>query len=224
MLKLGLVDSQSIFLDGLEAVLNPPSFQVVARGSTADDALEIAAHSRPDILILDMSLLGNNYFIIETLRALSVDSKVVILTTSTDLDAPIRALESGAFGYLLKSTTTEELKSALQTVSEGNTFISPSIACGVIKMLRAEAAEKTTTPSRLSRREDQIVQHLLLGGTNKEIAAHLRLTEKTVKNYMTSVMQKLQVRNRVQLVLEAQKHGIGGQRIEPSTNAPIAAE
>ena len=224
MLKLGLVDSQTIFVDGLEAVLKPPSFQVVARGSTADDALEIAAQSRPDILLLDMSLLGNNFFIIETLRALSAGSKVVVLTTSSDFDYPIRALESGAFGYVLKSTTTEELKSALQTVSEGNTFISPSIACGVIKMLRAEAAEKTTTPSRLSRREDQIVQHLLLGGTNKEIAAHLRLTEKTVKNYMTSVMQKLQVRNRVQLVLEAQKHGIGGQRIEPSTNAPIAAE
>ena len=224
MLKLGLVDNQSIFLDGLEAVLKPPSFQVVARGSTADDALEIAAQSRPDILILDMSLLGDNFFIIETLRALSGDSKVVIMTVSNDLDAPIRALESGAFGYVLKSTTTDELKSALGIVSDGNTFISPSIACGVIKMLRAEAAEKTTAPSRLSRREDQIVQHLLLGGTNKEIAANLRLTEKTVKNYMTSVMQKLQVRNRVQLVLEAQKHGMGGQRrIEPPT-ASIAAE
>ena len=224
MIRLGLVDNQSIFLDGLEAVLKPPCFLVVARGGTADDALEMVAQSRPDILILDMSLLEDHFFIIETLRALSADTKVVILTTSTDLDCPIKALESGAFGYLLKSTTTDELKSALQIVSEGSTFIAPSIACGVIKMLRAEAVEKITTSSRLSRREDQIVQHLLLGGTNKEIAAHLRLTEKTVKNYMTSVMQKLQVRNRVQLVLEAQRHGIGGlRRIEPR-NHPIAAE
>lgn len=120
----------------------------------------------------------------------------------------MKAFEAGAIGYVLKGSTDEELMQAIETVLAGETFITPSFASKVISALRTSAMPRSAPQAvRLSVREDQIVRLLLLGRTNKEIAHRLQISEKTVKHYMTLLMQKLHARNRVEVVLAAQELG-----------------
>ena len=151
---------------------------------------------------------GDPFEAIAKIAEFSPLTKVLAFTASAGIDYAVRALEAGVSGYVLKGSTANELSEAIQKVLTGDTFITPSFATKVIVALRDASLRKIAARAiKLSLREDQIIKLLLRGRTNKEIASQLKISEKTVKHYMTLLMQKLNVRNRLEVIIAAQKLG-----------------
>lgn len=209
VVSVAFVDDHPILLDGLaQAFSANDGYRVVGTGGCTADALRIVGDMRPDVLVMDLSMPGNPLETIQKVGEMSPPTKIVIFTASANIDLAVRTLEVGATGYVLKGCTAAELSAAIQSVLAGDTFVTPSFATTVIAALRNAALRKTTARAvKLSIREDQIVRLLLRGWTNKEIANQLCISEKTVKNYMTLLMQKLNVRNRLEVIIATQKLG-----------------
>ncbi|RIK83682.1 MAG: DNA-binding response regulator [Hyphomicrobiales bacterium] len=207
--SIAFVDDHPVLLDGLAHIFSELArFEVLAVGRCASDVVELATAKHPDVVLLDLNMPGDAFAAIVRTRELSPETKIVVFTASAGIDHAVRALEAGATGYVLKGSTDDELMQAIDTVLAGETFITPSFASKVIAALRAASIRRTAAQKvKLSVREEQIVRLLLLGRTNKEIAQRLQISEKTVKHYMTLLMQKLQARNRVEVVLAAQELG-----------------
>lgn len=204
---LALFDDHPILLDGLSSILSKSDeFAVVATGSSAAEALSLSLSCNVDVIIVDLDMPGNVFETILRIRAQSPDIKILVFTASVAIDHAVRALEAGAHGYVLKGSTASELADAIRSVMNGDTYVTQSFAAKVIAALRNATARKMALQAmRLSLREEQVVRLLLRGKTNKEIANSLCISEKTVKHYMSLLMQKLQVRNRIEVVLAAQK-------------------
>jgi len=214
-IQVACIDDHPILLEGLESILSESGkYKVVATGKSSEDAIHIAQKDQPEILILDLNMPGDAFQAIADIRKSSPVTRVLAFTASAGIDHAVRALDAGATGYVLKGSTDEELMQAMNIVLSGETFITPSFASKVIAALRDVSVRRSTARKiNLSVREDQIVRLLLLGRTNKEIARQLNISEKTVKHYMSLLMQKLQARNRVEVVLAAQE--LGEYRAEP---------
>lgn len=130
------------------------------------------------------------------------DTKVIVFTASSAIQPAVELIEAGISGYVLKGSSSSDLHDAIISAYNGDTYITPGFATKVIvSMKTAELRRKAQQPERLHHREEQIVSGLLKGQTNREIGLTLNISEKTVKHYMTSLMNKLNVRNRVELVI-----------------------
>ncbi|MBB3458983.1 DNA-binding NarL/FixJ family response regulator [Rhizobium sp. BK313] len=170
------------------------------------DALRIAEEHRPDVLVLDLNMPGDAIAAIEVIIRNYHSTRIIVFTAASNIDTAIRVLDLGVNGYVLKGSTARDLHEAIRIVHSGNTFITPGFATKVIlSMKAAEMRRKTQVQKQLSAREEQIVRYLMMGKTNREIARMLDISEKTVKHYMTLLMQKLDARNRLEVVLAAQK-------------------
>ena len=179
--------------------------EVLSTGSTARDIIDISSRVRPDVIIVDLSMAGDVFAAIATSVKISPDTKIVAFTAATGVDTAIRALDAGANGYVLKGSSADELLRAVEAVRHGETYITQNFASQVIAALRNETVRRVAAEAvRFSIREEQIVRLLLRGNTNKQIAGALGISEKTVKNYMTILMQKLNARNRLEVVIAAQ--------------------
>lgn len=219
--SIAFVDDHPVLLGGLAYMFSEiPRFEVLGTGRCATDINELS-NKRPDIILVDLNMPGDAFAAIKRSRETSPPTRIIVFTASAGIDHAVKALEAGATGYVLKGSTDEELIQAIDTVLAGETFITPSFASKVIAALRSSsirglAAQKV----RLSVREDQIVRLLLIGRTNKEIAMCLKISEKTVKHYMTLLMQKLHARNRVEVVLAVQELGSFNPEpaVEPMTS------
>lgn len=201
-----VIDDHPILRTGLVSVLSAQSgFDVVASGSSAADVGSLVAQHRPDLLLIDICMPGNVFEAVAMLRTQNEKVRIVAFTASDRIDHAISAIEAGVNGYVLKGSTLQELNNAITAVLAGESFITPSFANKVIASIHAPATRGTPHQTHLSIREEQIVKLLLTGCTNKEIARNLSISDKTVKHYMTILMQKLSVRNRVEVVIAAQK-------------------
>jgi two-component system nitrate/nitrite response regulator NarL len=207
--SVALVDGHPVTIEGLTHVLaTQGAFSVIARGGSARDALAIAERHQPNLIILDLAIPGSAIAAISDITTRYPEIGIVAFTAAPGVDYAVNAMEAGARGYVSKSCLPDELIRAAKAVATGNTYVSQNFAGEVITALRNASVRKIAMQAlRLSAREDQIVQFLLGGKTNKEIASRLGLTERTVKHYMTVLMQKLNVRNRVEVVIAAQKLG-----------------
>lgn len=207
-IRVAIVDDHPIFREGVAfTIRSSRAFEIVAEGASADDAIRIAKEQLPDVILLDVSMPGGG---IEAARAISAACpvvKVIMLTVSEQEEDVTQALEAGANGYILKGTSGTDLLTTLQSVSRGESYVSPGLAARLLAVSMRNVRQ-TPRPSEqvdLTKREEQILELVARGLTNKEIANSLTISEKTVKHYMTNVMQKLQVRNRVEAVLALQK-------------------
>ena len=205
-ISVALFDGHPIMLGGLIGAFSTSrDFQIVAKGASAADAVIAAQRYRPDLVVLDLSISGNAYDAIARIIVECPSTKVVVFTGLVGVETALRALEVGASGFVSKGSTAEELGKALRSVAGGETYITQSFATQVIAALRdASLRKRAAAAIKLSIREEQIVRLLLRGKTNKEIARQLAISEKTVKHYMTLLMQKLNARNRIEVVLAAQ--------------------
>jgi len=157
-------------------------------------------------MVLDLYMPGNVFEVISEIGANPGGTKVVAFTAMTGSDYAVRALHAGAKGYVLKGSSADELIQGVRAAHSGETYITPAFAIKVIEALRiASLRKRAAGPIKLSIREEQIVSLLLRGRTNREIAIGLGIGEKTVKNYMTILMQKLHARNRLEVLIAAQK-------------------
>jgi DNA-binding NarL/FixJ family response regulator len=205
--SIALVDDHPLMVEAVRSVLGKTNlFQVVASGSAARDVVEIGTAIRPDVMLVDLGMVGDIYAAISTVTRQSSATKIVVFTAATGVECAIRALDSGASGYVLKGCSSEELIGAINSSLSGEVYIAGAFAAQVIAALRdANVRRKAADAVRLSIREEQIIRLLLKGKTNKEIANAINLCEKTVRHYMTILMQKLQVRNRLEAVIAAKK-------------------
>jgi DNA-binding NarL/FixJ family response regulator len=207
--RVAFVDDHPVLLDGIAALFGrDPAFEVVATGGSAEAALRIVETHAPEILFMDLSMPGNVFAAITDISRSHGTTKTVVFTAFSSVDSALRALDAGAVGFVLKGSTMAELFEAIDAVRRGELFITRQYASQVLSGLRNRARQDEINKAiKLSVREKQILEHLMHARTNREIADRLLLSEKTVKHYMTNLMSKLNARNRVELVIEAQKTG-----------------
>lgn len=202
-----VIDDHPLMIEAICTLLEKtPGFEVIGTGTSAYDVVELCKTAKPQIALVDLSLPGDVYAAIANVAKTCPATKIVAFTAATGVDPAIRALDAGASGYVLKGSSSAELIQAISFVQSGETYITHSFASRVITGLRdASLRRKAAEAIIFSIREQQIIRLLMHGKTNKEIAAAIKISEKTVKHYMTVLMQKLQVRNRVEVVIAAQK-------------------
>jgi DNA-binding NarL/FixJ family response regulator len=201
--RVSLVCGHPLLLDGLAyAISSREDYSIVSQTGLALEAFNIAKVDRPDILILDPADDGQAFDTISKIVRLPSNPKIVVISAYKSIEYVMRALDVGATGYLTYASTSGELLECTQTVLGGDTFVSPCIAAKLIASLRTAALRKAAAQKmRLTLREEQIVALLRKGKTNREMAVELNLSEKTVKHYMTVLMQKLAARSRLEVVI-----------------------
>ena len=203
-IRIAVIDDHPLFREGAATTLrSDDEFEVVAEGASADDAIRIAQDELPDVILLDVSMPGGGIKAARAIARACPVVKMIMLTVSESEDHVAAALEAGARGYVLKGIRGPELVRTVRAIHEGETYVTPGLAARLLVQLRqaAPAPAVKSEFSELTPREAQILDLVARGLTNKEIARDLALSEKTVKHYMTNVMQKLQVRNRVEAVM-----------------------
>ncbi len=206
--RVAVIDDHPLFREGVaHTIRGSDLLEVVGEGASAEDALRVAKDELPDIVLLDVSLPGGGIEAARAIAQVCPAVKIVMLTVSESEEHVSEALEAGAQGYMLKGASGVELISTMCAVSRGESYVTPGLAARLLTISRKRSQTATTEGelAELTNREDQILDHVARGLTNKEIARNLGISEKTVKHYMTNIMQKLQVRNRVEAVLALQK-------------------
>ena len=210
-LRIAIVDDHPMFRDGVAVTLaSDTMIELVGQGSTAEHAIQIAQDILPDVLLLDISLPGGGIQATREIARLFPYIKVIMLTASENEEHVSGALEAGARGYILKGIGAAELLRTVHAVNNGESYVSPQLAARLLTTMRNRPpapAVEDPLPS-LTKREEQILDAVANGRTNKEVANQLNISEKTVKHYMTNIMHKLQVRNRVEAALMAKKKPI----------------
>ena len=205
-LHVAIVDDHPLFREGVAFTLGAqPDIEIVAEGESAADALRIAAERIPDVMLLDVSMPGGGLSAVRQIAAQYPVIKTVMLTVSEDEDDVTAALRAGARAYVLKGVAARELVRILRAVAAGEVYVTPSLAASLLfELTSGKSASPAANPlDELTERERQILEGVAAGDSNKEIGAKLHLTEKTVKHHMTNILQKLQVRNRVEAALLA---------------------
>lgn len=207
-IRIVIVDDHTLFRDGLATILSAENdFEVVGQGGSAADAIRLARDLLPEIILLDIDMPGSG---ITAAREIANDcpvTKIVMLTSSEDDDHLIAALKTGSRAYILKGVPARELLRILRSVQSGETYVPSTLAASLlVEMTNPDHKESKRPIDELTEREHQILEGLATGLSNKEIGEKLFLAEKTVKHYITNVLQKLHVRNRVEAALLAQKN------------------
>lgn len=208
-IQVAVIDDHPLFRDGVaNSLAASPDIEVVGQGETAEDAIRLAHDLLPDILLLDISMKGGGINAALEISVTYPVVKIVMLTVSEREEDVVASLKAGARGYILKGVTARELVRIVQSIHAGEAYVSPALAASLLLEWRDEPDGINTPASpldELTERERQILELLATGRSNKEIARALDLSEKTVKHYMTNILQKLQVRNRVEAAVLAQK-------------------
>ncbi|EAU41992.1 two-component response regulator [Fulvimarina pelagi HTCC2506] len=206
--SIAIIDDHPTLRDGLASLVGGVNgYAVAAVGTAASEILSIAMHVEPDVMLVDLQMPGDVLKTIVRTRGLAPETKIVMFTASDRVDHVIAALDAGADGYVLKGSSLEELLLAVEDIKAGKTYVSPSLSSKMIQSFR-QKAETQRKRVDLSLREEQIIRFLSEGLPNKTIAIRLNISEKTVKHYMTGLIQKLEARNRLEVVMRAQRMGL----------------
>lgn len=207
-IRVVVADDHPMFRAGIVYTFkNADGFEIVGEAATADEAIAAAKTLKPDIVMLDINMPGSGLTAAAEISRSCPDVRVVMLTVAETSDSVNSALEAGASGYVLKGASGTELVRVVQSICCGESYVTPALGAKLLAQMRQKAAtRKAEGISDLTSREEEILAQVALGLTNKEIAKRLKLSEKTVKHYMTNVMQKLQVRNRVEAAMHLQRN------------------
>jgi DNA-binding NarL/FixJ family response regulator len=210
-----LVDDQSLFREALRTLLSlQDGFEIIAEAENGERALALAKAHKPDVILMDlrMPVMGG---VDATRRILATNpgARVVVLTTFEEDEEIFDALRAGALGFLLKACSAEKLCEALRAAAKGTSVLEPSVAARMMSELNRLTAREGKRPvsilsDPLSDRERAVLKLLADGCSNKEIGGHLNITEGTVKNHMTNVLEKLGALDRTQAALRARELGL----------------
>ena len=211
MLRILLVDDHEVVRLGIKALLGRhPQFQVVAEAGTAQDAVQQAIHHQPDVVIMDVRLPGKSG--IEATQEITQKlpgTKVIMLTSFAEDNMLFDAIMAGASGYVLKQIGSGELVRALETVARGESLLDPAVTQRVFNRVRKAAREAEGKAfASLTDQELRILALIAEGKTNKEIAAQVFLSEKTVRNYVSSILSKLNMSTRAEAAAYAVRHKV----------------
>lgn len=211
-IRILLADDHGVMRAGLRALLeNESDLEVVGEALDGEEALHLTSELQPDIVLLDIGMAGLDG--IETtrrLKAMSPQIQVLILTMYEEESLLREAIKAGATGYVIKRAAEEELIAAIQAVSRGDMYIHPAITRLLVKDLAAPVDLKQGTLERLSPRELEVMGYIVRGYTNRQIAETLFISVRTVEGHRASLLGKLGLKTRVELVEFAEKYGMEG--------------
>jgi DNA-binding NarL/FixJ family response regulator len=210
-LRLLVVDDHEIVRQGLVALLERrPEFSVVAQAGTVAESLAAARKFEPDLVVMDVRLPdGSGIEACREIRAEMPQTRVVMLTSYPDEEAVLSAIIAGASGYLLKQVRGRDLVAALEAVGRGDSLLDPAVTERVLERVRrAASGDEHDELAELTAQERKILLLVAEGKTNKEIAAEVFLSDKTVKNYVSSILAKLDLQRRAQAAAFVAKHGL----------------
>jgi DNA-binding NarL/FixJ family response regulator len=208
-IRILIADDHPLFREGVaQSLASEVGFTVVGQAGSGEEAFSLVADLLPDVLLLDVTMPGDGGIVTAgKVAAAWPVVRIIMLTVSEEQDTLMAALKAGARGYVLKGVTARDLANAVRVVASGDIYISPALAGGILFELTANKQDDDPLTT-LTDRERDILSLVAEGLTNREIGDRLHLAEKTIKHYMTNVLQKLHVRSRVEAALLAQKHGL----------------
>jgi two-component system, NarL family, response regulator DevR len=208
-IRVLLVDDHEIVRRGLRDLLDgEPGIEVVAEAGSVSEALVRANASKPDVAVVDVRLPdGDGVALCRTLRSLEPAPACLVLTAFDDEQALVEAIMAGASGYLLKQVRGQDVVHAVREVAEGRSLLDPVTTARVLERMRRSA--QTDELAALTERERKVLELIGEGLSNREIGERLFLAEKTVKNYVTSVLAKLGMERRTQAVAWVARRGSG---------------
>lgn len=196
-----VVDDHDVVRMGLKAFIDAEEdLEVVCEASSGAQAVELARIHRPDVVMMDVRMPdGSGVDACRELRNESPDTQVIMLTSYSDDNAVFSSIMAGAAGYLLKQTPAQELINSIRSVGAGNALLDPEVTMRVLERIRtAKADTKDAKLAHLSPTEDRILEKIAEGFTNRQIGDRIHLSEKTVKNYVSSILKKLEVTRRAE--------------------------
>ena len=220
--KIVIIDDHQLFREGVKRILEfEKSFQVVAEGDDGSQALDLIEEHQPDVVIMDINMPHVNG--VEATGMITEkyqDAKVIILSIHDDENYVMHALQTGARGYLLKEMDADALIEAVKVVADGGSYLHARVTHNLVNEYRRLACGKQTAPLSgfrnveyrkplhiLTRRECEVLQLMTDGRSNRSIGEDLYISEKTVKNHVSNILQKMNVEDRTQAVVEAIKNG-----------------
>lgn len=214
--RVFIADDHALFRDGLRRLIDSePGFEVVGEAENAGNAIQFAQNLQPDIILLDLAMPdASGLDALEALGELSPSSRVVLLSASINKQQVVKALQLGVRGMALKDATPKSLFHGIRLVMEGQYWVADECVNNLVEALR-EATPQQRQNSQpkdfgLTRRELQIVNLVVAGFTNPEIAKKCTISEQTVKHHMSNIFDKVGMYNRVELALFAVSHKIAG--------------
>lgn len=207
-IRILLADDHPLFREGVAHSLGAePDFEVIAQAGSGEEAVELTQRLHPDMVLLDVTMTGmGGIAAAGKIAASAPEVRIMMLTVSENRENLMAALKAGAHGYVLKGVSASELRSITRRVARGEAYVTPALAADMLTEF--SHPHPLDSFSELTERETQILKLLSQGLTNREIGERMYLAEKTVKHYMTSILQKLHVRSRTEAALIAMQHGM----------------
>ncbi|MEH7225107.1 response regulator transcription factor [Bacillus sp. JJ1566] len=213
MVKLLIVDDHAVVRSGLMMLLNgKKNIEVIGEASEGDEAIKKAKELNPDVVLMDLSMPHGKDGLTATkeLHELLPNISILILTMHDDEEYLFRAIQAGASGYILKNAPHEDLLGAIESVSSGNAYLTPSATKVLMSgyLDRVKNGDNADSFALLSEREKEVLEWVAKGYSNKEIAEHLVISVKTVESHKSNLMEKLGLKTRPELVKYAMKKGL----------------
>lgn len=210
-IRIVIVDDHALIREGLKKLLElDPKFEIVGLADNGNKALEIVEKKNPDVVLLDINMPElNGIECLKKLKQQFSDVKVIMLTIHDDSEYLIETVNIGAEGYVLKDADVSQLSNAIQKVHNGEIYIHPSLSGVLVKEYkRKEDTYNDLRNRRLTKRELEVLKLIAQGINNRDISGQLFISEKTVKNHISSIFKKLGVNDRTQAALYAIKHNV----------------
>lgn len=215
-IRVMVVDDHAVVREGLRTLLSHhPDITVVAQAGNVATALAEAERHAPDVVVLDVRLPdGSGVDACRSLRSQAPDMRVLMLTSYADEEAIVGSMLAGASGYLLKDATPDTLVSAIRTAYEGGSLLDPQVTSALLGRMRASGGLGTDPWAGLTPQEREVLERVARGETNRQIGVDLHLSEKTVKHYVSNILDKVGADNRAAaaawLVERKMSGGLGG--------------
>ncbi len=211
-IRVLVADDHDLFRSGLRGLLEGAGLVVVGEASRGDEAVRAVGEFAPDVVVMDLNMpVLDGVHATREIVSSSPLTRIVVLTVSDQEEDVMDAILAGACGYLLKSSSIEQLVAGIHAAAVGESLVSPHIAAKVLQRLRAgstDTASAETIRAELSDREVEVLKLVAAGLENAEIAAKLHISPKTVKNHLSNIFMKLQFENRIQAAVYAVRSGL----------------
>jgi two-component system, NarL family, response regulator DegU len=208
-IRLMLADDHRMLREGLSRSMREQGFDIVGEAGDGAEAVALALTVRPDVILMDVTMPEiDGVEACRQVRAQLPDTKVVMLTMHADQGVLTSAIRAGATGYLVKDCSTEEIASAVRMAAGGETALSPQLAASMLNEVRRWDQPHKEEERVVTKREEEVLQLIADGCSTPEVAEKLYISQKTVKNHLASIYQKLDARDRTQAVLQAVRMGI----------------
>jgi two-component system response regulator DegU len=208
-IRLMLADDHRMLREGLRRSMTDQGFDVVGEARDGDEAVRLAEEVQPDVILMDVTMPEMDG--VEATRQIKQAQpgvRIVMLTMHADQEVLASAIRAGASGYLVKDCSTDEIASAVRMAASGETALSPQLAASMLDEVRRMDQPATEEERVITRREEEVLQLIADGCSTPEVAERLYISQKTVKNHLASIYQKLDARDRTQAVLQAVRMGI----------------